>query len=720
MGSDSIQVKLRPVAPIAETGSFGYEGQLDEKDLECSPIFGSHIFRSNSDSPTDSISSSSNSEAVDVDNGEPVSVDDVHFKKQPHDPTMGRRKNSYEIKVRNLSYGIVIEKPSVYMFHPCRGERPVHQILKNISCDAKPGEILAIVGPSGAGKSTLLEILAGRIRLSRKKAKGDPLDRRIMVNDKPVNPSWFRRISGYVTQEDALLPLLTVKETLMFSARFRLPPSLSKEEKEAKVEALLAELGLVHVSNTRIGDESIRGVSGGERRRVSIGVDVIHDPAVLLLDEPTSGLDSAAALNVVEMLHAMAKHSHNRTIVLTIHQPSYRILSLISSLLLLSKGSVAHHGSLESLQNSLISGGRKIPSQLNALEYAMEMISEGIMLTQDYDGFDKTETMAEDGAIMAVDIESVKCIEDPFLGTSPQSDDTLYGGDDGAGDTVSYANSRCSEICTLSSRFCKIIYRTQQLFLARTLQAVVAGLGLGSVYLKVGNNQRGLDERLGFFAFTLTFLLSSTTEALPIFLQERQILMRETSRGAYRVSSYVISNTLVFLPFLLIVAILFAVPVYWLVGLSSTYNAFLFFLFIVWLIVLMANSLVVFLSALAPDFITGNSLIFTVLGAFFLFSGYFISKDNIPKYWIFMHYISLYKYPLDSLLINEYSSLSEKCFSWYPELNLCALTGQDILKQRGLQEGRRWMNVEIMVGFFIFYRILCYVILRRRASKAKR
>ncbi|GLJ40192.1 hypothetical protein SUGI_0824420 [Cryptomeria japonica] len=602
MGSDSIQVKLRPVAPIAQTGAFGYQDKLNEKDLECSQRFDSNIFCSNSDSPTDSISSSSNSEAVDGDNGEPISVDDVHFKKQLHPPAMVRKK-SYEIKVRNLSYGIVIDKPSFYMFHPCRSERPVHQILKNISCDAKPGEILAIVGPSGAGKSTLLEILAGRIRLSRK--KGDPLDRRIMVNDKPVNPSWFRRISGYVTQEDALLPLLTVKETLMFSARFRLPPSLSKEEKEAKVESLLSELGLVHVSNTRIGDESIRGVSGGERRRVSIGVDVIHDPAVLLLDEPTSGLDSAAALNVVEMLHAMAKNSHNRTIILTIHQPSYRILSLISSLLLLSKGSVAHHGSLESLQNSLISGGRKIPAQLNALEYAMEMISEGIMLAQDYDhdgvGFDKPANTAEDGVLMALDIESVLCIEDPFLGTSPQ-DDTLYVVDDDcAGDTVSYANSRCSEICTLSSRFCKIIYRTQQLFLARTLQAVVAGLGLGSVYLK-----------------------------------ERQILMRETSRGAYRVSSYVISNTLVFLPFLLIVAILFAVPVYWLGTLSYS------------------------------------------------------------PYWEL--------------------SFSSRDIS-YPKITS---PSQDILKQRGLQEGRKWMNVEIMVGFFIFYRILCYVILKRRASKAKR
>lgn len=702
----SIQLQLHSVAPSDENlDKVGFPQKFDDRYQEYSARSDSNNFCSISELATDSNSSCSISETADgFHGGRTMLMDFVPIQMNPNPASMARTSKTYEIKVRNLSYSIAIDKPGLHVFHPCGGpERPVHNILKNISCDAKTGEILAIVGPSGAGKSTLLEILAGRIRPERAKNS-------ILVNERPVNPSQFRRISGYVTQEDALLPFLTVKETLMYSARFRLPASVSKLEKEAKVEALISELGLAHVSSTRIGDESIRGVSGGERRRVSIGVDVIHDPAVLFLDEPTSGLDSAAALHVVEMLHAMAKKPQSRTVILTIHQPSYRILNLISSLLILTKGSVAYHGSLKSLHESLESAGRKIPPQLNALEYAMEIISE---TAGNFDHDSSGNVFTEQGLPQ-------RNLQGPFAGLASVVNPEPIGLDDDGDDRVEYANSRYCEIYTLSCRFCKIIYRTQQLFVARTMQAIVAGVGLGTVYLKVGYNQRGLDERLGFFAFTLTFLLSSTTEALPIFLQERQILMRETSRGAYRVSSYVISNTLVFLPFLMIIAILFAVPVYWLVGLSSTWNAFLFFLLIVWLIVVMANSLVVFLSALAPDFITGNSLIFTILGAFFLFSGYFISKDNIPKYWLFMHYISLYKYPLDSLLINEYSSLATKCFSWYPELNVCAATGEDILQQRGLQKGRLWMNVEVMVAFAIFYRILCYVILKRRACRAKR
>lgn len=102
-----------------------------------------------------------------------------------------------------------------------------------------------------------------------------------------------------ILQDDLLYPMLTVRETLMFSAFFRLPPSQSKAAKAARVSNLLEQLGLMRVANTIIGDEGHRGVSGGERRRVSIGIDIVHDPLILFLDEPTSGLDSTNAYLVV-------------------------------------------------------------------------------------------------------------------------------------------------------------------------------------------------------------------------------------------------------------------------------------------------------------------------------------------------------------------------------------------------------------------------------------
>ncbi|QHO02377.1 ABC transporter G family member [Arachis hypogaea] len=191
--------------------------------------------------------------------------------------------------------------------------------------------------------------------------------------------------------------------------------------------------------------------------------------------------------------------------------------------------------------------------------------------------------------------------------------------------------------------------------------------------------------------------------------------MKETSCGSYRVSSYAIANGLVYLPFLLILAILFSIPLYWLVGLNKNFMAFLHFLLLIWLILYTANSVVVCFSALVPNFIVGNSVIAGVIGSFFLFSGYFISQHEIPKYWIFMHYISLFKYPFEGFLINEFSN-SGKCLEYM--FGGCVVSGEDVLKEEGYGgESNRWKNVGVMMGFILLYRFISYVILRYRCSQ---
>ncbi|CAN1333477.1 ABC transporter G family member 23 [Linum perenne] len=582
----------------------------------------------------------------------------------------------YNLTITNLTFTVI---PATSSIVPWRKDPNPIKILKSVSFHARSSEILAIVGPSGTGKSTLLRYVAGRVRDS----EFDPGV--VSINGRGISaPSQLRKICGFVPQEDNLLPLLTVRETLMYSAKFCLR-ELSLKEKQQRVEELLTELGLIHVADGFVGDESVRGISGGEKKRVSIGVDMISDPPILVLDEPTSGLDSSSALQVVEQLSSIARFKQ-RTIVISIHQPSYRILQLIPNFLILSHGSVVHNGSLQLLEDSIADLGFVIPYQLNPIEFAMEIVQ-----------FLEEESAKSRTLIPA---ESRLTWQDA---------------------TSSSSKSVCDfvEIANLCSRSWKIIYRTKQLFAARTMQALVGGFGLGSVYINVRKDDGGIAHRLGLFAFSLSLLLSSTVEALPIYLQERRVLMKEASRGSYKISSYILANTIVFLPFLLAVAILFSVPVYWLVGLNPSAAAFAFFTFTVWLIVLMASSLVMFLSAVSPNFIAGNSLICTVLGAFFLFSGYFIPKERIPKYWIFMYYLSLYRYPLDSLLTNEYWSLKEDCFRWSPASGGggCLMTGDDVLRSRGLEKDQRWENVGIMVGFFVLYRFLCWVILVRKAGR---
>ncbi|XP_021274218.1 ABC transporter G family member 10-like [Herrania umbratica] len=601
-------------------------------------------------------------------------------------PDSRDKKTQYTIKTKKLSYWLSRRVDDFSWFFRKDGTAN-KRILKNVDCEARPGEIMAIAGPSGAGKTTLLEVLAGMIPLSR-------LSGNVLVNNQPMDPRHFRRLSGYVTQDEILFPLLTVEETLMYSARLRLH---NGQMAAARVRDLLEELGLEHVAKVRVGGESNRRISGGEKRRVSIGVDLVHDPAVLLIDEPTSGLDSASALHVALLLKSMAV-KQGKTIVLTIHQPGSRILELFDQALLLSNGTVLHHGSLHLLEQRLELSGHSIPRHINILEFAIE-VKEALVL-------DAEESQEEENADLEQGCEDIR--RNPQLSNIGETN-------------ICYANPQFKEVLILGQRFSNNIYRTKQLFAARSLQAVLAGVVLGTIFMNAASDSMRfkLQTQIGFFAFSLTFLLSSTTEGLPIYLQERRILMRETSRGAYRISSYVLSNTLVFLPFLLIVALLYTIPVYSLVRLRREIDAFLYFSLVVWMVVLMSNSFVACFSALVPDFIMGTSLIAGLIGSFFLFSGYFISKEDIPRCWIFMHYLSLFKYPFECFMINEYGGEKgqKRCLKIVE--GECYLYGEGFLMQQGLKESQKWSNIVVMLGFIVGYRILSIFILSYRSCRTK-
>lgn len=553
----------------------------------------------------------------------------------------------------------------------CHPPPPPSYILQDISLTARPGELLAIVGPSGAGKSTLLDILSARVTPSRGQ---------LLLNSSPLHASSFRKISSHLPQLDLALPQLTVSESFFFAASLVFPQSTSAASEA--VSSLLADLRLTHVAHTLV---SATLLSGGERRRVSIGLSLLRDPHILLLDEPTSGLDSSSAHLVLQSLRSIAT-KRCTTVVLSIHQPSSRLLSAIDSLLLLSKGRVLHHGSLTSLDAYLLSLEFTVPSQLNPLEYAMEVLDQ----------------------------------LPPPKPTSPSP--TLHLAKEKEHSNIfetTYTSSRIHEIKTLYRRSWKIVYRTKQLLLISFIEALLVGFLLGTIYINAGYSEEGVHKRLGLFAFTLTFLLSSTTETLPVFVSERPILLREASSGLYRLSSHVIAATLVFLPFLLAVAIIYTTSVYFLVGLCVKASAFFSFVLISWAVVLTANSFVLFISSFTPDYIAGTSLLIVSLAGFFLFSGYFLTKDSMPVYWVFMHYLSPYKYTLDALLANEYGCAAHRCFSW-SENGECMKRGIEVLEARGLIEDEKWTGLQVLFGFFVLYRVLYWAVLSRRASMSKK
>lgn len=237
-------------------------------------------------------------------------------------------------------------------------------ILIDLNGLMKPG-LNAIMGATGSGKSSFLDVLA---------ARKDPagLAGEVLIDGAPQPPN-FKCLSGYVVQDDVVMGTLTVRENFRFSAALRLPSSVSQKEKEDKVNRLITELGLTKVADSRVGTQLIRGISGGERKRTNIGMELIIDPPVLFLDEPTTGLDASTANSVLLLLKRMS--SHGRTIILSIHQPRYSIFRLFDSLTLLVSGKQVYHGPAQNALDYFSNIGYTCEPHNNPADFFLDVIN---------------------------------------------------------------------------------------------------------------------------------------------------------------------------------------------------------------------------------------------------------------------------------------------------------------------------------------------------------
>ena len=237
-------------------------------------------------------------------------------------------------------------------------------ILNGVTGMACPGEILAVLGPSGSGKSTLLNALAGRLNTSA-------LTGSILANDKKLTKATLKRI-GFVTQDDVLYPHLTVRETLLYCALLRLPHTLPRSDKVSAVDSVIRELGLSKCGDTIIGNTFIRGVSGGERKRVSIAHEMLLNPSLLILDEPTSGLDSTAAHRLVATLQTVAKKAA-KTVVMSVHQPSSQVYQMFESVMVMCDGRPIYFGKGSQAMAYFASVGFEPSFPMNPADFLLDL-----------------------------------------------------------------------------------------------------------------------------------------------------------------------------------------------------------------------------------------------------------------------------------------------------------------------------------------------------------
>lgn len=253
------------------------------------------------------------------------------------------------------------------------------KILRNVTGQLMPGRIAAVMGPSGAGKTTFLNALAG-------KATACVVTGSVFINGKQESIHSYKKIVGFVPQDDIIHGNLTVEENLWFSAKCRLPVSMRREDKVLVVERAIETLGLQSVRDSLVGTVEVRGISGGQRKRVNVGLELVMEPSLLFLDEPTSGLDSTSSLLLLKALRREALAGVN--ICMVLHQPSYGLFKMFDDLVLLAKGGrPVYLGPVDEIEEYFSSLGIIFPDRVNPPDYFMDIL-EGIVKPEGSPSFD--------------------------------------------------------------------------------------------------------------------------------------------------------------------------------------------------------------------------------------------------------------------------------------------------------------------------------------------
>jgi ABC-type multidrug transport system ATPase subunit len=548
---------------------------------------------------------------------------------------------------------------------------------------------MAILGPSGSGKTTFIDILNGRKNTGH--VYGE-----ILINGQPRNKS-FKRISGYVLQDDRMLGTLTVKEHLTYVALLRLPSLMPYEMKMRRVEQVMEDLGISHIADNLIGTEMSRGISGGERRRLSIASELVTDPSILFLDEPTSGLDSYNAYTLMETLKRLAKDK-NRTVVMSIHQPRSNIFLMFDNLLLLSHGEMVYFGPAQEAVDHMAGLGHQCPRNFNPADYLIDLVtmnSVGVIrsLAQSY-----RETN------QASDITSqISNIQNEIDLTSMDVENMQE-----------YASFWWTQVWVLSRR--TLLNNMRNPYLLRTqycLTFILAGL-LGTIYWHVRNDITGIQDRAGVLFFLISLLSFGSMSSIDIFFQERVLFLRERANGMYRTSAYFVAKTLCdVVPMRVIPPIILGTIVYFMVGLHPSLNAFFYFLLILILISLVASSMCLAISAFTPSLSLGNLIAILLLLFYMLFGGFLVNKQSMPPFIQWLKWVSFLNYGFEVLLVNELNGLTIRFQPKGYHINSAVnLNGKVFLDQFDMDPARFHTDLWALGGMAVGYLLFTYILLR--------
>lgn len=540
----------------------------------------------------------------------------------------------------------------------CMKKGTTKDILIDLNGIMKPG-LNAIMGATGSGKSSFLDVLA---------ARKDPagLSGEVLIDGAPQPPN-FKCLSGYVVQDDVVMGTLTVRENFTFSAALRLPSTISQEEKKQKVDRLIQELGLGRVANSRVGTQLIRGVSGGERKRTNIGMELIIDPPVLFLDEPTTGLDASTANSVLLLLKRMANHGRN--IILSIHQPRYSIYRLFDSLTLLVNGKQVYHGPAPRALEYFSDIGYTCEPHNNPADFFLDVIngdSTAVALNNAEKEEPDPEPDPDSVSLSRRGIEDKLVEEYRNCSYYKQTKAELERIMEGKPTTTSHRSRTITYNTSFLTQFRWVLKRTfrnlmlnPQTSVAQVAVTLFLALVVGAIFFNVQEDQSGVQNRFGALFFVTVNQCFSSLSSAELFISERKLFTHEYISGYYRVSVYFLCKILSdIITLRTIPAIVFSCVAYFMIGFKATAEAFFLFMFSVALVSYTATSMALAISA--DQTVVAIANIFMTIACVFMmiFAGLLVNLPSIVSWLAWLKYLSIPRYGFTALQINEFTGLN--------------------------------------------------------------
>lgn len=565
-------------------------------------------------------------------------------------------------------------------------------LLDNVSGSVRSGSLMALMGPSGSGKTTLLSVLANRhLGLGKFNISGTS-----SYGGKEITPSRLRQLSRFVEQEDHLIGSLTTKETVVFSAKMATTMTNVPEI----ADETLKIFGLSNQANTKVGTPLQKGLSGGQKRRLSVASQVVTKPEILFLDEPTSGLDSKASYEVVQTLKRFAQ-LENVAVIASIHQPSTQTFDLFDSVTFMSEGKVVYCGNRKDVEPYFERAKYPIPMYYNPAEYILDLINADF----ETEGMDKQKVLEtlvnhykENPAVF------------PNVSTKFESDPEHF-----------LNNNHVLKTWLLVQRSFIKARRDYLAYYVRVIMYLGLAILMGTVWLRLQYTQKSIQPFMNAIFFSGAFMSFMSVAYIPAYLEDYFAYNKERSNGLYGPLSFVVSNFLIGVPFLFLIVVLFSVITYFMCNFRLSGEGFFMYVMYLFLNLLAAESLTILISTVAPIFVVALALTAFANGLWMSVGGFLVSTNVLNKFWYYTFYwIDYQRYAFQGMMFNQFKtsvySCGLGCHCMYPsELeSQCKIAGTAVLKAVGY--GRRddglWVGIMIVLIFVL--RAATYLVLRFR------